>query len=360
MIQFDAKVITQQALLETVHELEASIETATDTTLKCREIHLPLVFDHPALTDSITRYMETSRPTATYLPDNVEYLRQNNELSSRREVFEKALDIPFLVVAVGFLVGTPIAFPLEPLSVIAAQKYNPTRLSTPGGTLGMGGNLFATYPVEAPGGYMLFARTMECWDTYGLKPDFIPQRPWFFEPFDILRYHEVSIGEYDMLAKDYRSGKYHFDIRESVFSLQEVYDRFQGAKKDAAVLQFREGQKRGMAERQAVEKQLFAEWKEGQAVEERREAERLASVMGSQEAKITVDSPMDANVWKVLVQPGEVLRKQQVVAILEAMKMEINVLCAGEAVGATVETIASKPGSIVRPGSWIVVAKSEK
>ncbi|RFU25545.1 hypothetical protein B7463_g10792, partial [Scytalidium lignicola] len=357
-IQFDPKVITQQQLLQTVNNLETAKEVTTHIKLPCREIHLPVCFNHPALIESTKRYMETNRPTAAYLPDNIEYLRKNNGLSTQREVFEALLNAPFLVVAVGFLVGTPILFPLNPMSGIAAQKYNPTRVSTPGGTIGMGGSLFAIYPVEAPGGYMLFAMTMECWDTYGLKPNFSPTRPWLFEPFDILHYHEVSVEEYDLLVQSYKSGNYHFDIREGEFSLQEVYNMFDASKTDPKVRAFKEGQKKGMAEQLVIENTLFAEWKAEQAAEEAREAERLKSIMDSEPA-ITIDSPINANVWKVLVEPGDVLKEFQVVAILEAMKMEINVLCSEEAVGATVEAIASKPGSVVSPGAWLIVAKKD-
>jgi urea carboxylase len=104
-----------------------------------------------------------------------------------------------------------------------------------------------------------------------------------------------------------------------------------------------------------LEKKLYGEWVAEQEVEKVREAERLKERMGS-EPSITIDSPIDVNVWKMLVQPREMLKEGQVVAILEAMKMEINVVCTDEAIGAKVEAIASKPGT-VSPGAWIVVAK---
>jgi urea carboxylase len=54
------------------------------------------------------------------------------------------------------------------------------------------------------------------------------------------------------------------------------------------------------------------------------------------------------------------LKEGQIVAILEAMKMEINVLCTEEAGGTVVEAIASKPGTVVSPGAWIIVAKIDE
>lgn len=356
MIQFNANTITQGDLLEKVMEAESSIEYTTDIKIPCREVYLPVVFDHPDIHASEQRYMETNRPTAAYLPDNVEYLRTNNGYSTRREVFQTLLESPYLTVAVGFLVGTPLLFPLNPMSGIVAQKYNPTRVSTPGGTIGMGGSVFAIYPLEAPGGYMLFARTMECWDTFGNGPSFSPSRPWLFEPFDIVHYHEVSVSEYDQLMLDYRRGKYKFDIREGMFDLHSVHERFEKSRTDPKVMAFREGQRKGVEHNLALEKKLYGEWVAEQEAEKAREAERVKEMMES-EPSITIESPIDANVWKVLVEPGDVLKEGQVVAILEAMKMEINILCTDEAVGAKVEAIASKPGTVVSPGAWIVVAK---
>jgi urea carboxylase len=359
MIQFDANTITQQNLLETVMDLEGSIEYSTDIKIPCREIYLPVVFDHPDIRASEKRYMETNRPTAAYLPDNVEYLRTNNGFSTRQELFQTLLKSPYLIVAVGFLVGTPILFPLEPMSGIVGQKYNPTRVSTPGGTIGMGGSLFAIYPLEAPGGYMLFARTMECWDTFGNGPSFTPTCPWLFEPFDIVHYHEVSVAEYDKLMLSYKRGEYKFDIREGVFNLHDVHERFEKSKTDQKVIAFREGQKKGVEHNLQLEKKLYGEWVAEQEAEKKRDAERVKEMMEA-EPSITIDSPIDANVWKVLVEPGEVLEEGKVVAILEAMKMEINVLCTEEAVGKVVEAIASKPGSVVAPGAWIIVAKADE
>jgi urea carboxylase len=336
MIQFDAKVITQRELLQTVQDLESSIEATTDIKIPCREIHLPVVFDHP---------------------DNVEYLRTNNALSTRRETFETLLKSPYLIVAVGFLVGTPILFPLEPKSGIAGQKYNPTRVSTPGGTIGMGGSLFAIYPVEAPGGYMMFARTMECWDTFGTGPSFTPTRPWLYEPFDIIHYHEVSVAEYDNLMLDYRRGNYSFDIRDGVFHLAESHAVFANAQRDPALLAFRSKQKAAIKQNLEIEKKLFSEWSASKQAEEEKEKERVKHMIGD-ESKITIDSPIDANVWKVLVKDGDVLEEGQTVAILEAMKMEISVLCEGERAGMRVEAVVAREGMVVCPGEWILVLKA--
>lgn len=355
-IRYDATIISQQELLSKVSQIEESIEATPDIKIPSREIHLPLVLDHPEIQASVQRYMETTRPTAAYLPDNVDYLAKNNGFSTRRQVFESALASPFLIVAVGFLVGTPILFPLQPSSRIIGQKYNPTRVSTPGGTLGIAGSLFALYPIEAPGGYMLLARTIEAWDTFGTKPGYTKARPWLYEPFDVVHWHEVSVKEYDSLMTLYRAGKYEFDIRPSEFNVAEAVALTSTSSNSYEITDYKERQAEGTKKMLEIENQLYGEWMTAKEEDEKNEAERLKE-LAEGGPTITIDSPIDANVWKVLVEPGQVLEEGQTVAILEAMKMEINVACSEEAKGTKVEAIAAKPGSVVAPGAWIIVAK---
>lgn len=359
-IQFNSKIITQHELLKKVHELESAIEPTREVTIPVRTVRLPVVLDHPELTACLERYMGTIRSTAGYLPDNVEYLRKVNGLATRREVFEVLLSSSFLVVSVGFLVGNPILFPLNPMSQITAQKFNPTRIATPGGTVGIGGSLFSLYPVEQPGGYMLLARTLETWDTFGTKPGFSPATPWLWEPFDMVTFEEVSVDEYNRIEADFIASRYQFKTSEAVFDLRKIYDTFESAKTDPKYISFKEGQRRGVSEQLSIENNMYSDWTTGLAATAASEAERLKAILDANPNPINIDSPIDANVWKVVVEIGDVLRKDQVVVILEAMKMEINILVPEDAIGSTVQAIASKPGSSVAPGSLLVVAKGSE
>lgn len=65
----------------------------------------------------------------------------------------------------------------------------------------------------------------------------------------------------------------------------------------------------------AEERELLAKWREGQVTED-------PGVLGGGEG-IEVVAPMTASVWKIQVKEGDVVKDGQVLAILEAMKMEI-------------------------------------
>lgn len=63
------------------------------------------------------------------------------------------------------------------------------------------------------------------------------------------------------------------------------------------------------------ERKLLAKWREGQVTED-------TTILGGGEG-IEVTAPMTASVWKIQVKEGEKVKEGQVLAILEAMKMEI-------------------------------------
>ncbi|KAI0100065.1 urea carboxylase [Nemania sp. FL0031] len=227
MIEYNPLDISQQHLLNRVHEIQSSLEASVNALISCREVRLPFVIDHPEIQQCIRRYMETTRNKAAYLPDNVEYIRKCNGLSTRDEVFDMILQTEYVVPAVGFFCGTPMFFPLDP-KIITCQKYNPTRVSTPGGTIGYGGPLMAGYSIEAPGGYMIAARSLEMWDTFGTKPGYTAEQPWLLRPFDKVRFFRVSIEEYDSLAKDYFAGRYKWQISLSTFVKGSKYNEVYG------------------------------------------------------------------------------------------------------------------------------------
>ncbi|ODQ54057.1 putative urea amidolyase [Saitoella complicata NRRL Y-17804] len=360
-VQYDGQVISQSDLLNKMIEIEKSIPETRKAVIPCREIHLPIVFDDPILQEASKRYMETIRPTAAYLPDNIEYLRRSNGFETREEVFQAALSSPFLIAAVGFLAGTPVGFPLLPTSRIVGQKYNPTRSYTPAGTLGLGGSMFAIYPCDAPGGYQLWARTLPCWDPYGTKPGFGPTRPWLFEAFDLVYFHHVERSEYEDAYARYEAGLYEFDIRPTEFDVGKHMEEMAGHEEESK--RFKERQRVCAAEIQAEEKALLAKWLEEKA------SATTASVGSSKDdleamlalpGAIPITSPMNANVWKIQVQEGDVVEKDgQVLSILEAMKMEINVSAGAEAVGGVVKMVVVESGTVVKPGDVILVVVKE-
>lgn len=61
--------------------------------------------------------------------------------------------------------------------------------------------------------------------------------------------------------------------------------------------------------------------------------------------------------WKVLVEEGQVLEKGKVVVILEAMKMEINVVVDDQMVGRKIEKVLVAPNDIVQNGKPLILVR---
>jgi len=70
-----------------------------------------------------------------------------------------------------------------------------------------------------------------------------------------------------------------------------------------------------------------------------------------------IESPMQANVWKVTAEEGQTLQSNQKITILEAMKMEIDVIVPDRLIGATLERILIKPGDTVDSGQAVAIAR---
>lgn len=361
-IEYDPLEICQHDLLKYLHNIELSIEATVDLSIPCREFRLPLVMDHPDIDASNQRYMQTIRDKAVYLPDNLEYLRKANGLQSRRQVFDLLLDTGYIVVAVGFLLGAPVLYPLSPKFMIG-QKYNPTRLSTPGGTFGLGGTMLSGYTTEQPGGYLMVGRTLEMWDAFGTKPNFSPDQPWLFQPFDKITFFEVNLEEYEALAAEFFAGRYQWQVAESTFDVRQIYESFDAARKDPEIIEYKKRQQEGLAEQERLEKLLYEEWAQSAAASQEGyaadDAEDVTAYISNPDM-LAITSPMAANVWKVEIKIGDIIKEGQIVAILEAMKMEVNVLTPKGSGDLVVRSILKKPKSTANAGDVIVVAEKQK
>ncbi|GAK65887.1 urea carboxylase [Moesziomyces antarcticus] len=361
-IQIDpTKVDDLEALVKWLVEIETQIPSAREVKIPTREFTLPVTFEDPEVKLSIQKYMETVRSKAVYLPDNCEYLAEANGYASTREVEEAVVGCRQLAVAVGFFMGTPILLPLDPRKRMRCQKYNPTRLTTPAGALGHGGSCFAIYPVSCPGGYALLGRTLPCWSTFGDKPGFQPTQPYLFENFDTIQFEKVDQATYDQALREFDAGTYRWKVRETVFDVAEQSAFLASIQEETEA--FRKQQAVSLQKAEQKEEKLFAEWQHEVEEAAKRKAAGQTDYdaatledFANDESAIPITSGLAANVWKVLVKKGDKVEPGQKVAILEAMKMEIDVLAPE---GATsIKAILKPPGSSVNPGDAILVAGS--
>jgi allophanate hydrolase subunit 1 len=185
-----------------------------------RLIKLPIAFSDTQTRAAVQRYINSIRADAPNCEggENIDYIVRYNGLADREELYEHTLATELWTGFIGFFPGLPFMFPIDPRHVLVAPKYNPTRTWTPEGAVGLGGPCFAIYPVESPGGYQLFGRSLPVYDLQARNSAF-KEDPLLLRPGDRVRFHRVDEDELMGLFEDVRADRYVYEIEEQRFDV---------------------------------------------------------------------------------------------------------------------------------------------
>ncbi|PIL26818.1 hypothetical protein GSI_11079 [Ganoderma sinense ZZ0214-1] len=357
MVHFDPLITTQDDVLAMLIDIEASLPDSVESlTFPGRRITFPVVLDDRWNREALERYMRNTRETAAYLPSNIEYLARNNGLSSGEEALRKLVTTDWLVFGVGFYLACPFLVPIDPRCRLVGQKMNPSRTFTPRGAIGIAGLVAAIYPIESPGGYQLFGRSLSPWQTWGKGKDFNTESPWLLQPFDQVVFEVVNEEHYLQAEMLFDAGRYEFKIEERMFSMAEYSSFIRGI--DDEIKAFKEKQALGVALEDAREKALFGKWDAQRREElEARRSEDLTPVAPGLEGAACTTSSLTAHIWKIRCAVGDVIKSDgEILVILEAMKTEVNVTAGEENVGRRVVGFGQgvREGSVVQAGAPLV------
>jgi urea carboxylase len=322
-IHYDSRLMSQSRLLDALAAAEDRLGGLDDFAIPSRVIRLPLSWKDPAIYETIDKYMAVVRDDAPWCPDNIEFIRRINGLATEEDVRRIVFDARYLVMGLGDVyLGAPVATPVDPRHRLVTTKYNPARTWTPPNVVGIGGAYMCIYGMEGPGGYQLFGRTIQVWNTWRQTQAFTEGKPWLLRFFDQVQFFPVSADELTEWRRDFPLGCREIEITEEVFRLSD-YRRFLADNADS-ISAFQQT-------RQAAFNAERAEW------EERGEFARVealsADISGGGEVEAVtapdgselVETPLGGNVWKVLVKAGDRVEKGDIIAVIEAMKMECDV-----------------------------------
>lgn len=241
LIYYDGLRISQAALISHLLHLESEIGDLSRAKVPSRLFRLPILFGSPRETAAINRYMETQRPYASYLPDNMDFVAKNNGLE-KKDLKDILLNARLIVVSVGFFAALPLCLPVDPRQRICCPKMNPSRVFTPAGQVSWGGSCMALYNVESPGGYQLTGLTIPGVDILGSKPGYSLNRPWLFEDFDQLTFHEVQEEEYERQLALFNSGRYDYVWEDVEFDMEEHNRLLDGTREEVEAVKKRQGE----------------------------------------------------------------------------------------------------------------------
>ncbi|MCC5850292.1 MAG: urea carboxylase [Verrucomicrobia bacterium] len=348
-IHYDNRILPRRTLVERLQKAEAELGNTLDFEVTSRIVHLPLSWDDPATRLAIEKYTQSVRPDAPWCPSNIEFIRRINGLQEIEEVKRIVYEASYMVLGLGDVyLGAPVATPLDPRHRLVTTKYNPARTWTAENSVGIGGAYMCIYGMEGPGGYQFVGRTLQVWNTFRQTDDFKEEKPWLLRFFDQIRFYPVSAEELLVLRKDFLLGRHKLRIEAETFRLRDYHDFLE--KHADEIEAFRTMQRQAFGE----ERERWKLLPPPPEVEE-----SLSFDVGETELPEGcegVPSPLSGNLWKMNVQAGQQIRQGEVVAIVEAMKMETNVLAPMN--GEVVE-LRAEQGKAVTAGQALVVMRGE-
>ena len=189
-IHYDPRVLALDDLIAALQSIEDELGDLSDMAVDSRIVRLPLSWNDEAVQTTIDKYMRGVRADAPWCPSNIEFIRRINGLDSIDEVKRIVFDATYLVLGLGDVyLGAPVATPVDPRHRLVTTKYNPARTWTPDNVVGIGGAYLCIYGMEGPGGYQLFGRTCQMWNTYRVTDAFEPGKPWLLRFFDQIKFY---------------------------------------------------------------------------------------------------------------------------------------------------------------------------
>jgi urea carboxylase len=347
-IHFEPGKLKLETLLDALIQAENELPRIDEMEVPTRIVYLPLSWEDESTLLAIEKYMQSVRADAPWCPSNLEFIRRVNGLPSIDDVRRIVFDASYLVLGLGDVyLGAPVATPVDPRHRLVTTKYNPARTWTPENAVGIGGAYMCIYGMEGPGGYQFVGRTIQVWNRFRTTREFEPGKPWLLQFFDQIRFYPVSAKELLEHRENFLEGRFSIRIEHEIFRLKD-YNAFLREIEPEA-LAFKSKQQAAFdaeRERWAAANFLPISDESGPAVQNEVELPQNGSF---------IDSPIAGNLWKILVKSGDMVTEGQSVAILESMKMEMQISAprAGK-----IHSVLSKELSPIDPGQHLFIFES--
>ncbi|KPF64375.1 urea carboxylase [Porphyrobacter sp. AAP60] len=345
-LHFDGITLDQSRALTALIAAEQAMGDLSDFAIPSRIVHLPLSWRDPAIEETVQKYIGTVRDDAPWCPDNIEFIRRINGLPDQQAVEDLIFDASYLVLGLGDVyLGAPVATPVDPRHRLVTTKYNPARTWTPPNVVGIGGAYMCIYGMEGPGGYQLFGRTIQVWNTHRQTDAFVDGKPWLLRFFDQIRFFPVSADELSEWRRDFPHGRRAIRVEESTFRLAD-YRAF--LSENASSIAAFEASRMAAFDAERAAWQASGEFDRVSDLLAAHAGESDAGAVEVPEGADLIEAPFGGSVWKLLVAPGDVVAEGDVIAVIEAMKME----CPFEAPSSgTVEALYITEHQAIHPGA---------
>lgn len=222
LVHYDSTTLSPDVLRDRIAGIWREVSAGDDIVVPSRLIEIPACYGDPWTRACVEDYAKKIKPigddpsfaaAAAGLPDAGAF--------ARRHAFTQ-----HWVGGVGFWPGLPDMLPLDPRCRHSIPKYDPPRLWTTTGAIGVGGGFTSIYPMNTPGGYHLIGRAAV--PIYSLDTRLAPFRTkaTLFEPGDRVRFRAIDVAEFEAIEAACAAGAYRFHIVEGELFSLSAYRRW--------------------------------------------------------------------------------------------------------------------------------------
>jgi len=210
LVHYEPLVVGFSQVVEELRALVRSLGPSDNLVLDSRLFYLPTAYLDPWSREAYERYVEQ---IAKKTPDP-QLIVEHNGLADEQELVRIHSGTEYWVAAIGWWPGVPFMLALDPRCKLSVPRYNPPRVWTKKGTVGLGGSNTGIYPEDLPGGIQIFARIpVPIWDPKQRFPVF-KDSICLLRPGDRVKFVPCSLEEFDHVERKVEEGTYQFNLIE--------------------------------------------------------------------------------------------------------------------------------------------------
>ncbi len=215
-INFDTNNTSFDELVPKLREIEARIPPIEKIEILSRRVRIPVWFEDKLTRECQDYYSRSIRKIDSY---DTELLVKYNGLKDVRELLDACVSQQWWGYCCGFQCGICACVPIDPRYYVLAPKYNPPRTWTHEGTVAIGYDELAIYPLKGPGGYRQIGITPQPIYVYAhgyRSPDrthpIFAKRPVLHYVGDRVELFPITEEDYYAIEKTWEEGKYFYKI----------------------------------------------------------------------------------------------------------------------------------------------------
>jgi allophanate hydrolase subunit 1 len=208
LVHYEPAEIGYAAVCDTLRDLLGSLGPSDGLVLPSRLFYLETLYLDPWSAEATDRYIRDIAPKQR----DAEMTVQLNGLRDLDHLVRVHSATEYWVSAIGWWPGVPFMMALDPRSRMTVPKYDPPRLWTKKGTIGLGGSNCSIYPEDLPGGMQIFGRIpMPIWDP-AQRFDVFRDSICLLRPGDRIKFVPVTLDEFNRLERQVDDGTYVYNM----------------------------------------------------------------------------------------------------------------------------------------------------